>query len=109
MPSGKSDKNSHVAKHCDDERCPPCPTSAVSLPYPGGVLTRFAHSDDNQHMGFTGAGVEPLKKLVDSCDKLSARMDAFEARQHQRKPKEVKPRTKDGMQPSNPHPKEPGG
>jgi hypothetical protein len=71
-------------------------------------LPREKRSDDNQHMGFTGAGVEPIKKLVSECDALSKRLDAFEGRQHQRKPEKVKPRTKDFMQPSNPHPKEPG-
>ena len=62
--------------------------------------------DDFQHMGFTSQHVEPIKKLVSECDTLSRRLDAFEGRQHQRKPVEVKPRVKDQMQPSNRHPKE---
>jgi hypothetical protein len=66
-------------------------------------------SDDNQHMGFSGSGFEPVKKLVAGLDSLSTRVDAFESRKHQRKPIDVKPRTKDNMQPSMPHPKEPGG
>jgi hypothetical protein len=49
-----------------------------------------------------------VERLVAHCDALISRMDAFEARQHQRKPKDVKPRDKDHMQPSNPHPKEVG-
>lgn len=65
--------------------------------------------DDAQHMGITAAEAEPVKKLVAECDALSARMDAFENRGNQRKPKDVKPRTKDNMQPSMPHPKDPGG
>jgi hypothetical protein len=63
-------------------------------------------SDDNQKMGFTSEGA---KKISEMCDALSARMDAFEKRKAQSQPVDVKPRTKDGMQPSNPHPKEPGG
>ena len=66
-------------------------------------------SDDAQHMGFTGAGAEPVKKLTDACDSLLARMDAFERRRAMQRPKDVKPRTKDNMQPSMPHPKETGG
>jgi hypothetical protein len=50
----------------------------------------------------------PVEQLVSECDSLISRMDAFEARQHQRKPVDVKPRTKDNMQPSNRHPKEIG-
>jgi hypothetical protein len=64
--------------------------------------------DDAQHMGFT-SDVEPIKKLTDSCDALTTRMDAFERRKAMRKVKDVKPRTKDYMHPSRPHPKEPGG
>jgi hypothetical protein len=48
-----------------------------------------------------------LHRLITECDQLSKRMDAFASkRQSHRKAKEVKPRTKDGMQPSNRHPKE---
>ena len=69
-----------------------------------------SRQDDNQHMGFTSAGIEPIKKLVEACDSLAARMDAFEKRKQQPQPtKPLKPKTKDNMQPSNPHPKEPGG
>jgi hypothetical protein len=63
-------------------------------------------SDDNQHLGFTKGEAAPVEKLVSECDALAKRLDAFESRQHQRKPEQVKPRTKDGMQPSDPHPKE---
>lgn len=63
-------------------------------------------ADDNQHMGFTGGGAEPISKLTDAIDSLASRMDAFEQRSHQRKPEQVKPRTKDNMQTSMPHPKE---
>lgn len=62
--------------------------------------------DDVQHMGFTKEGATPVEKLVSECDALERRLDAFERQSHQRKPKDVKPRTKDNMQPSNPHPKE---
>lgn len=65
-------------------------------------------ADDNQHMGFTKGEATPVEKFVSECDALSSRLDAFEKRKQQRQPVEVKPRTKDGMQPSNPHPKEPG-
>jgi hypothetical protein len=48
-----------------------------------------------------------LQQIIAECDHLSKRMDAFASkRQSHRKAKEVKPRTKDGMQPSNRHPKE---
>lgn len=67
---------------------------------------RGSKSDDAQHMGFIAEGAKPVEKLMDACDTLSKRLDAFEARKHQRKPVDVKPRTKDYMQPSNPHPKE---
>lgn len=70
------------------------------------AIPKEARPDDNQHMGFNAAGVEPIQKFVSECDALAKRMDMFEARQSQRKPKDVKPRTKDNMQPSNPHPKE---
>jgi hypothetical protein len=74
-----------------------------------GKITGVDRGDDNQHMGFSGGGFEPVEKLVSGLDSLSARVDAFESRKHQRKPIDVKPRTKDNMQPSMPHPKEPGG
>jgi hypothetical protein len=63
-------------------------------------------SDDNQHLGFTKGASTPVEKLISAVDALTARVDAFELRQHQRKPVEVKPRTKDNMQPSNRHAKE---
>ncbi len=69
---------------------------------------RESKSDDNQHMGISTGLAEPINELVKKADALAARMDFFEKRQIQRKPKDVKPRTKDGMQPSNPHPKEVG-
>jgi hypothetical protein len=62
--------------------------------------------DDAQSMGFTGEGATPVEKLVSECDALATRFDAFESRLHQRKPVDVKPRTKDNMQPSQPQPKE---
>lgn len=52
--------------------------------------------------------VDAIKRLVAECDALYKRMDAFETWSHQRKPKKVKPRTKDNMQPSTPHPKKIG-
>jgi hypothetical protein len=67
-----------------------------------------AKTDDNQHMGFTEGFAEPIKKLVSQTDDLMARMDAFEKRRAMKKVKKVKPRTKDNMQPSMPHPREPG-
>ena len=73
-----------------------------------GIAERKARQDDNQHMGFTQGEATPIKELVSGIDALTTRMDAFERRQHQRKPVDVKPRTKDFMQPSNPHPKEVG-
>jgi hypothetical protein len=68
--------------------------------------------DDNQHMGFSKGEAAPVEKLVQACDSLIARMDAFESRRAMKRPSDVKPRTKDNMQPSDPHPKEvkvPGG
>jgi nicotinamide riboside kinase len=65
-------------------------------------------NDDNQHMGLTKAEAEPVKKLVTECDSLATRLDAFEKRRSMKRPEKVKPRSKDNMQPSNPHPKEPG-
>jgi hypothetical protein len=50
---------------------------------------------------------DALNKLVAECDALSKRIDAFAGRrQSHRQPVEVKPRTKDNMQPSNRHPKQ---
>lgn len=72
-----------------------------------GKITGVDRADDNQHMGFTSSGVTPIEQLVNHCDALSARLDAFEARQNQRKPVDVKPKIKDNMQPSNPHPPDP--
>jgi hypothetical protein len=77
-----------------------------------GIAQRKARGDDNQHMGFTGGDAPDVKKLVSMCDTLSERLDAFESRRSMKRPEKVKPRTKDYMQPSNPHPKkvrEPGG
>lgn len=71
-----------------------------------GIAQRKARQDDNQHMGFSKGEVESVKKLVDSCDQLSHRLDMFEKRHAMKRSKEVKPRTKDNMQPSNRHPKE---
>jgi hypothetical protein len=70
----------------------------------------MAKTDDNQHMGFTSGEATKVKELVSHCDALAKRMDAFEKRKQQPQPvKPAKPKTKDNMQPSNPHPKEPGG
>jgi hypothetical protein len=66
--------------------------------------------DDNQHMGFTSGQSEKIQKLTDGIGSLVTRMDAFFSKRFaMRKPKKVKPRTKDNMQPSMPHPKSPGG
>jgi hypothetical protein len=73
------------------------------------VGKRVGIGDDNQHMGFTSGLAQPITKLITECDGLAARIDAFERRRAMKKPEKVKPRTKDGMQPSMPHPKEPGG
>jgi hypothetical protein len=70
---------------------------------------RITGVDDFQHMGFTGGEAKPIKDLISECDALATRLDAFEKRKSMRKPEQVKPRTKDNMQPSMPHPKEPGG
>jgi hypothetical protein len=70
--------------------------------------TGWQKNDDNQHMGFGKSEAEPVKKLVTECDALASRLDAFEKRRSMKRPEKVKPRTKDNMQPSNPHPKEPG-
>jgi len=73
-----------------------------------GIATRKASkSDDNQHMGFTKGEAPDVKKLVSMCDALASRMDAFEKRKSMQKVAKVEPRTKDNMQPSNRHPKEP--
>jgi hypothetical protein len=71
-----------------------------------GKITGVDRADDNQHLGFTKEQATPVEKLVSAVDSLATRLDAFELRQHQRKPTEVEPRTKDNMQPSNRHPKE---
>jgi hypothetical protein len=73
-----------------------------------GIAMKKARGDDNQHLGFTGNQALAVEELATECDALSKRLDAFENWQHQRKPKDVKPRTKDNMQPSNRHPKEVG-
>ena len=81
-------------------------------PHPGkddAVGKRVGIGDDNQHMGFTEGFAEPIKKLISQCDGLATRIDAFEQRRAMKKPKKVEPRSKDNMQPSMPHPKEPGG
>jgi hypothetical protein len=70
-----------------------------------------AKDDDNQHMGFNKGEAPDVEKLVSLCDALSTRMDAFEKRRAMKRPVDVKPRTKDNMQPSMPQPKavrEPG-
>ena len=66
-----------------------------------------AHADDAQHMGFTSEQATQVKDLCDAVDSLSARIDAFQKQQHQRKPVDVKPKSKDNMQPSTPHPADP--
>ena len=74
-----------------------------------GIAEKKAHEskdDDNQHMGFTEEGATSVEKLISGCDALATRLDAFESRRSMRKPEDVKPRTKDQMQPSNRHPKE---
>jgi hypothetical protein len=73
-------------------------------PHLKGTITRL-RDDDNQHMGFSSEGA---KKISEMCDALSSRLDAFEKRRAMRRPVDVKPRTKDNMQPSNPHPRAPG-
>jgi hypothetical protein len=74
-------------------------------PHPGKDIK----PDDFQHMGFTKGEAAPIEKLVNECDALTTRLDAFERRRAMQRPKKVKPRTKDNMQPSMPHPKEPSG
>jgi len=61
--------------------------------------------DDAQHMGLTGEGASDIQKFVSSVDALEQRMDFWEKRYAMKHVKKVKPRTKDFMQPSNPHPK----
>jgi hypothetical protein len=73
----------------------------------------YAMKNEGKITGVDDAHIAPhlkgiITKLRDGAIALTARMDAFQQQQHQRKPKDVKPRTKDGMQPSNPHPKEVG-
>lgn len=67
---------------------------------------RESRGDDNQHMGFTKGEAPNIEKLVSMCDSLATRMDAFERRRSMQRPEQVKPRTKDNMQPSTPQPKE---
>jgi hypothetical protein len=62
--------------------------------------------DDAQHMGFTGETAKKVEKFVSECDTLEKRIDFWEKRHAMRHTKEVKPRTKDFMQPSNRHPKQ---
>lgn len=80
---------------------------AHAAPHPGksGPVPKL-RDDDNQHMGFTKGEAPDIERLVSMCDALSTRMDAFEQRRSMQKTQQVKPRTKDNMQPSNPHPKE---
>ena len=70
-----------------------------------GIAERKAREDDNQHMGFTEGEAVKIKHLVSECDALEKRMDFWEKRHAMKQKKEVKPRTKDNMQPSNRHPK----
>jgi hypothetical protein len=86
-----------------------------------GKIPGVDRSDDNQHMGFVKGEAEPIDKIAgvaqdddvkrfcDGVSKLMTRWDIFESRLPHRKPVDVKPRTKDNMQPSNVHPKELGG
>jgi hypothetical protein len=64
-------------------------------------------ADDNQHMGFTKGQASDIEKIVNMCDSVSTRLDAFEKRRAMQKTPKVEPRNKDNMQPSNRHPKEP--
>jgi hypothetical protein len=76
-----------------------------------GTISGVDKADDNQHMGFTPGEAPDVGKLVSMCDALSTRLDAFEHRRSMKKVEQVKPRTKDNMQPSTPQPKkvrEPG-
>jgi hypothetical protein len=75
----------------------------------GKITGVDTQADDFQHMGFTKGEAAPIEKLVNECDALATRLDAFERRRAMRRPEKVKPRTKDNMQPSMPHPKEPAG
>ena len=75
-----------------------------------GKISGVDRADDNQHMGFTEGTSKKVEKFVTECDNLASRLDAFEKRKQQPQPaKPLKPKSKDNMQPSNPHPKEPGG
>ncbi len=74
-----------------------------------GKISGVDRADDNQHMGFTGSGAEPIEKIMAECDAMAKRLDAFESRQHQRKPEQVKPKTMLERGPKNRHPAEPGG
>jgi len=72
-----------------------------------GIAQRKAFGDDNQHMGFTKSQASDIEKIVNLCDSVSTRLDAFEKRRAMQKTPKVEPRDKDHMQPSNRHPKEP--
>ena len=74
----------------------------------GKITGVDSRDDDFQHMGFSSGEATPIEKLIVGMDALTTRIDAFQQQQHQRKPVDVKPRTKDNMQPSMPHPKEVG-
>jgi hypothetical protein len=97
-------KNAGKITGVDDAHIAPHPGKSG---HKGGYA--FVTPDDNQHLGFTEGFAEPIKKLISQCDGLATRIDAFEHRRAMQKPKKVEPRTKDNMQPSMPHPKEPGG
>jgi hypothetical protein len=71
-----------------------------------GIAQRKARGDDNQHMGFNKGEAPDIQKLTSMCDELIGRLDAFEHRRAMQRPEQVKPRTKDNMQPSMPHPKQ---
>jgi hypothetical protein len=73
-----------------------------------GKIAGVERTDDNQHLGITNNQASSVEKFVSAVDSLTYRLDAFEKRKHQKQPEKVKPRTKDYMQPSNPHPKEVG-
>jgi hypothetical protein len=74
-----------------------------------GEKVFYASKNKGNITGVDADFPEKVRNFSDMCDSLVKRMDAFEARQHQRKPEDVKPRTKDFMQPSNPHPKKVDG
>jgi hypothetical protein len=117
MPLARGKSQETISRNISELRhfgCPQEQAIAIAMRKAGK-----SRGDDIQHMGFTNRGASNIGDLRDrddtrlarnlsaECDALAGRMDAFEKRQHQRKPQEVKPRTKDNMQPSNPHPKEP--